>query len=119
MPRSDYLKLAETTPPSPTERTTPPLRLELFDGELVPPPSHPDHIFDPMGGTIPHNEPIFFLRACDLSAPLALAAWIGANEQTAPHLIPAAKDMLRRMQQWPDRRPAGRKPAISHHEEAD
>ena len=97
--------------PAPTDvydRVLPDLVLTPPVGaQRVAPPDYPDHVFDPMGGTIPADEPVFVLRGSDLSAPLVLGQWIEANKGSAPHLIAAARDMVRRMQAWTERRAAG------------
>lgn len=53
------------------------------------------------------NEPVFVLRAQDLTAPLAIQKWVDANELRLGSLHPKiieAKTRIIEMQRWPNRK---------------
>ncbi len=63
-----------------------------------------DQIQDP-SGKIPEDEPVFLLRAQDISAPWALEEWIRHAEMSGakPDIIKLARKQLLAMNKWQDR----------------
>lgn len=51
-------------------------------------------------------EPIFILRAQDISAPALVQLWISLNPQVSAEKRHSAEVILRDMQNWRDKKPA-------------
>jgi len=63
-----------------------------------------DQIQDP-SGRIPEDEPVFLLRAQDISAPWALEEWIrhAADSGANDNILALARRQLLAMNEWQDR----------------
>lgn len=65
--------------------------------------ARPDYnrIQDPLG-LIPENEPVFLLRASDVSAPAIVEAWAGLAEATGAKkdIVSLARNQAKLMRQW-------------------
>lgn len=58
------------------------------------------------GAQVPEDEPVFILRAQDISSAALVQLWMSLNPQVDPEKMKSAQTIYERMKSWPRKKRA-------------